>query len=256
MRLAKTAQERLLTILTPVAVLALWQILSQLGVISARYVPSPAQIFQTGWQLILTGELLIDVAASLYRLAIGFALGAIPGILIGMVMGLNRFVRAMLDPLIAAIYPVPKIALLPLLMLFFGIGDGSKIAVVAVAVFFLVAINTTVGVMGIDRVYLDVARNFATPWPKLFRRVILPGALPTIFAGLRISLGVAFIVLVSAEFVASRAGIGFLIWTSWQTLVIDNMFVGIIAITVLGLLASFVLKELERHLIPWRSDDR
>ena len=255
MKLARTTQERLLAIASPVGILVLWQILSNFGLIDARYVPSPLQIFRSGWALLLSGELLTHTAVSLYRLIIGYALGAIPGILIGMLMGLNRIVRALLDPLIAAIYPVPKIAILPLLMLLFGIGDGSKIAVVAVAVFFLVAINTTVGVMGIDRIYLDVARNYDTPWRKLFWRVILPGALPTIFAGLRISLGVAFIVLVGAEFVASRAGIGYLIWTSWQTLVIENMFVGIIVITILGLAASFLLREAERFLIPWRRQD-
>jgi ABC-type nitrate/sulfonate/bicarbonate transport system permease component len=255
-RLAKKSQERLLAILSPVGVLLVWQALSSAGVIDDRYMPSPLRIFATGWELIQTGELFVHIAASLYRLAIGYALGAIPGIVLGMAMGLNRFARAALDPLIGALYPIPKIALLPLLMLLFGIGDGSKIAVVAVAVFFLLAINATVGVLGIDRVLLDVARNFQTPWHKLFLRVILPGALPTIFAGLRISLGVAFIVLVSAEFVASRAGIGYLIWTSWQILVVENMFVGIIAITFLGVGSTFLLKEAERYFIPWRQDAR
>lgn len=254
MTVSRQAQERLLTILSPAGVLLVWQILSSTGVIDSRYMPSPLRIFATSWDLVLTGELFGHVAATLYRLAIGFALGAIPGVVVGMLMGLNRFVRAALDPLIGALYPIPKIAVLPLLMLLFGIGDGSKIAVVAIAVFFLVTINTTVGVLGIDRVLLDVARNYQTPWYKLFVRVIFPGALPTIFAGLRISLGVAFIVLVSAEFVASRAGIGYLIWTSWQTLVVENMFVGIIAITFLGVASTFLLKEIERYLIPWRRD--
>lgn len=245
-------QERALAILSPVAVLAAWQLLSHFGLIDRRYVPSPASIAEAGWALARSGELWVHVGASLYRLAVGFVIGAVPGVLLGMVMGLNRWVRAAIDPLVAALYPIPKIAVLPLLMLVFGLGDGSKIAVVAISVLFLTIINTTVGVMQLDRIYFDVAKNYGTPWYRLFQRVILPGALPTIFAGLRISLGVSLVVLVGAEFVASRAGIGYLIWSSWETLMVENMFVGIIVITVLGVLSTFLLHECERVLIPWR----
>jgi NitT/TauT family transport system permease protein len=121
-------------------------------------------------------------------------------------------------------------------------------------VLFLTIINTTVGVVQLERIYFDVARNYGTPWYKLFTRVILPGALPTIFAGLRISLGVSLVVLVSAEFVAANSGIGYLIWSSWQTLVVENMFVGIIVVTILGVLSTFLLHELERLLVPWRQE--
>ena len=248
----KVTQERALAILSPLAVLLLWQIASDAGLIDQRYVPSPVAIAKAGWSLAMTGELGKHIWASLRRLAIGFVLGAAPGILLGIVMGLSRWVRAALDPLVAALYPIPKVAILPLLMLVFGLGDASKVAVVAMSVLFLTIINTTVGVMQLDRIYFDVARNYGTPWYKLFLRVILPGALPTIFAGLRISLGVSLVVLVSAEFVATRSGIGYLIWTSWETLVVENMFVGIIVVTILGVLATFLLHELERRLIPWR----
>ncbi len=247
-------KERALAILSPLAVLLLWQLCSNAGWIDRRYVPSPVSIAEAGWVLARSGELWTHIGASLYRLAIGFVIGAIPGIGLGMIMGLNRWVRAAIDPLVAALYPIPKIAILPLLMLVFGLGDGSKIAVVAFSVLFLTIINTTVGVVQLDRIYFDVARNYGTPWHKLFLRVILPGALPTIFAGLRISLGVSLVVLVGAEFVASRSGIGYLIWTSWETLVIEKMFVGIIVITILGVLTTFLLHEGERLLIPWRRD--
>lgn len=247
-------QERALAILSPLAVLVLWQIVSDMGWIDQRYVPSPISIAQAGWDLALSGRLAIDIGATIRRLVAGYVLGAVPGIAIGMVMGLNRWVRAAIDPLIAALYPIPKIAILPLLMLVFGLGDWSKVVVVAMSVLFLTVINTTAGVVQLDRIYFDVARNFRTPWHKLFLRVILPGALPTIFAGLRISLGVSLVVLVSAEFVASDKGLGYLIWASWQTLVIENMFVGIIVITVLGVLSTLFLHECERVLVPWRRD--
>jgi ABC-type nitrate/sulfonate/bicarbonate transport system permease component len=250
----KINEERALAVLSPLAVLGLWQLASGMGLIDERYVPSPVAIAKAGWTLSISGELGTHVFDSLYRLAIGFILGAIPGILIGIVMGLSRLVRAAFDPIVAALYPIPKVAILPLLMLVFGLGDASKIAVVAMSVLFLTIINTTVGAVQLDRIYFDVAHNFNTPWYKLFVRVILPGALPTIFAGLRISLGVSLVVLVSAEFVASNSGIGYLIWTSWQTLAVENMFVGIIVVTVLGVLMTFLLRECERLLIPWRHD--
>ena len=246
--------ERLLTIFSPFVALMLWQLASDGGLIDQRYVPSPVSIAEAGWELALSGQLAVHIGASLKRLVIGFVLGAVPGIALGMVMGLNRWVRAAIDPLVSALYPIPKIAILPLLMLVFGIGDGSKVVVVAMSVLFLTIINTTTGVLQLDRIYFDVARNYGTPWHKLFLRVILPGALPTIFAALRISLGVSLVVLVGAEFVASRTGIGHLIWTSWETLKVENMFVGIIVITVLGVLSTLFLHECERLLVPWRRD--
>jgi ABC-type nitrate/sulfonate/bicarbonate transport system permease component len=128
------------------------------------------------------------------------------------------------------------------------------VAVVAISVVYLTIINTMTGVMSIDRTYFDVARNFKTPPVKLFLRLILPGSLQMIFAGLRISLGVAMIVVVGAEFVASNAGIGYLIWSSWETLSVETMFVGIIVITVLGFLSTIALREIERLCIPWRTE--
>jgi NitT/TauT family transport system permease protein len=247
-------KERLLAIGSPVALLVLWQILSWLKVLDARFIPSPLTIFEGGVVLIRSGELWTHLSASLWRLAGGFLIGTIPGIALGLVMGLSRYVRAALDPIVAATYPIPKIAILPLIMLYLGIGEASKIAIIAIAVVYLVLINTMVGVLTIDAIYFDVAKSYNAPWRKLFTRVIIPGALPLIFAGLRLSLGVSLIVIVSAEFVAAKAGIGYLIWSSWETLVIENMFVGIIVITVLGVVSTFLLKELERVLIPWRRE--
>lgn len=244
--------ERLIGIVSPILILAVWQALCSAGLVSRRYVPSPYDIFVAGYAMLVSGELLTHIGVSLYRLAAGFVIGAVPGILIGIAMGLNRYLRAALDPLVAALYPIPKIAVLPLLMMVFGLGDGSKIAAVAISVLLLTIINTLAGVRSIESIHFDVARNFNTPWYKLFIRVIVPATLPTVFAGLRIALGLSLVVLVGAEFVASRAGIGYLIWTSWETLLVDRMFVGIIVITALGVLSSWLLHELEIHFVPWR----
>ena len=253
-RWSMETKERLLAIGSPMALLVLWQLLSWGKVLDARFIPSPLTIFEGGLVLIRSGELWTHLSASLWRLVGGFLIGTIPGIALGLVMGLSRYVRAALDPIVAATYPIPKIAILPLVMLYLGIGEASKIAIIAIAVIYLVLINTTVGVLTIDRVYFDVAKSYNAPWRKLFTRVIIPGAAPMIFAGLRLSLGVSLIVIVSAEFVAAKAGIGYLIWSSWETLVIENMFVGIIVITVLGVVSTFLLKELERLLMPWRRE--
>lgn len=250
--LSTEAKERIVAILSPTALLLLWQLSSWAGLIDGRFIPSPVSIAAAAYGLVVTGELFVHIEASLARLLAGFAIGVVPGIAIGLVMGLSRWVRAAIDPLVSALYPIPKIAILPLVMLFFGIGDLSKIVLVALSVIFLVLINTTAGVLALDPVYFDVAKNYGAPKRKLFLRVIIPGALPFIFVGLRLGIGVALIVIVAAEFVAARSGIGFLIWTSWEVMRIENMFVGIIVITILGLIFTLLLKELESWALPWR----
>jgi NitT/TauT family transport system permease protein len=247
-------EERLLSIASPVALLVIWQIASSVGALDARFVPSPVSIGLAAYDLIATGELFMHLEVSLFRIFAGFALGAIPGIAIGVLMGLSRWMRAALDPIVAALYPIPKIALLPLVMLYLGIGEISKVVLVAFAVVFLVLINSMAGVLAIEPVYFDVAKNYNAPRRKLWTRVVIPAALPFIFVGMRLGIGVALIVIVAAEFVAARSGIGFLIWSSWEVLRVENMFVGIIVITVLGVVTTLVLREIERWAIPWRKE--
>ena len=143
---------------------------------------------------------------------------------------------------------------MPLLLLAFGFGDASKIALVVTAVFFPVVVNTYVGAANIDRIYWDVAKNYGASQSVIFRRIVFFGALPMIFAGLRISLAVSFIVLVAAEFVATKVGIGYMIWNSWELLQVDVMFVGIVTVGVLGLIATVCLQEIERRVIPWKAE--
>jgi ABC-type nitrate/sulfonate/bicarbonate transport system permease component len=247
-------KERLLSIASPAALLAAWQLLSWGGVLDPRFIPSPIGIGEAGYALIRSGELVHHVSISLLRILAGFLIGAVPGVLIGLAMGASRWVRAAIDPLVAALFPIPKISLLPLIMLYLGIGEASKIALVALGVVFLVLINSMAGVLAIDPIHFDVARNYGAPRHKLWTRVVFPGALPMIFVGMRLGIGVAFIVIVAAEFVAARSGIGYLIWTSWETLRIENMFVGIIAITILGVVTTLLLREVERAAMPWRRE--
>ena len=247
----KTA-ERLLYLVSPIGLLIVWQILLMLGFGDRRFIPAPTDIAVRFVQLTMSGELITHTLVTLWRVFAGFIVGSVPAIAIGLLMAMFRPVRIFFDPLIAAIMPIPKVALMPLLLLAFGFGDGSKIALVAIAVFFPVIVNTYAGAANIDKIYWDVAKNYGASTWIMFTRIVFFGALPLIFAGLRISLAVAFVVLVAAEFVASKTGIGYLIWNSWELLQVDYMFVGIVVVGILGLITTVLIQELERLVIPWK----
>ena len=251
---SRLTQERLLYLVSPIGLLLLWQLLLMAGFGDRRFIPAPSDIAFRFWDMIVSGELWTHVAITLYRVFVGFLLGVVPGVAVGLLMAMFRPVRIFFDPLIAALFPIPKIALMPLLLLVFGFGDASKVVLVAIAVFFPVIINTYSGASNIERIYWDVAKNYGASQPVMFRRIVFFGALPMIFAGLRIALAVSFIVLVAAEFVATKAGIGYLIWNSWELLQVDVMFVGIVTVGILGLIATVCLQEIERKVIPWKAE--
>jgi ABC-type nitrate/sulfonate/bicarbonate transport system permease component len=253
-KLSGKTQERLLYLVSPIGLLAIWQLLLMAGIGDRRFVPAPTDIAWRFWELIRSGELEGHTVVTLYRVFAGFFIGIVPAIAAGLLMAMFRPVRIFFDPLIATLFPIPKIALMPLLLLAFGFGDASKVALVVIAVFFPVVVNTYVGAANIEKIYWDVARNFGASQAVIFRRIVFFGALPMIFAGLRIALAVSFIVLVAAEFVATKAGIGYLIWNSWELLQVDVMFVGIVTVGILGLIATVILQEIERLVIPWKSE--
>ncbi len=250
--LSQQNKERLLSIFSPVLLLILWEVLVQAGALDKRFFPAPSSIVGTFTNLITSGELWKHLTASISRIAIGFALGAIPALILGITMGLFRWVRAFLSPMVAALYPIPKIAILPLIMLIFGLGEQSKWVIIAIGVFFLVLYNTMAGVMNIPRIYLDVGKNFGASRLQFYWTVALPGALPLIFTGMKLAAGVALLIIVAAEFVGAKTGIGYLIWQSWQTFSVEQMYVGLVVIAILGYLVSLLMDELEHFLIPWR----
>jgi NitT/TauT family transport system permease protein len=276
--LSGKARERLLYLISPIGLLIVWQLLLMAGIGDRRFIPAPTDIaarfvrmlasgeLECGaplaigtcvasfFRMIANGELEWHTGVTLLRVFAGFVIGVVPAVATGLLMAMFKPVRIFFDPLIAALFPIPKIALMPLLLLAFGFGDASKIALVAIAVFFPVIVNTYVGAANIDRIYWDVARNYGASQTVLLTRIVFFGALPTIFAGLRIALAVSFIVLVASEFVATKSGIGYLIWNSWELLQVDVMFVGIVTIGVLGLITSVLFQEIERKAIPWKTE--
>jgi ABC-type nitrate/sulfonate/bicarbonate transport system permease component len=249
--LAGPLAERIVTLLAPLALLLLWEGLVQARILDRRFFPAPSSIVGTFMSLAQT-SLPGHIWISLSRAAVGFLLGAVPAILLGVLMGLVPLVRAALQPIVGALFAVPKVAILPLVMLMFGLGEQSKWAIIAIAVFFQVLISTTAGVANIDRIYLDVGRNFGAGRLATLWTIALPGALPVIFAGIRLGWGVSLLLLVTAEMMAAKSGLGYLIWQSWQTFTIEEMYVGLVTIATLGMLSFWLLDVLEGWLIPWR----
>jgi len=245
---------RTLSILSPLTLLILWELLAQIGAIDIRLFSSPFLIFKSFVPLMLSGDLLNNTAVSVQRVILGFIAGSVPGILIGISMGLSPFIRSAIEPMIAATYPIPKLALMPLILLIFGLGETSKIFTIAIGVFYLVVINTMAGVLSIDKIYLDVAKNFGASRKDFYLTVALPGALPMIFAGLKLGMGMALILIVAAELSAAKAGIGWMIWRSYDMFDIEQMFVALIMLSVLGYIFSLILDLIERLVLPWKQE--
>ena len=248
------ARDRLLNVISPLALLLLWELCARFHFIDTRFFPAPSSVFATLIEMLRSGDLLAHTAISLQRLAYGTIVGALPALILGIVMGLNRPIRALFDPLIAATYPVPKSAILPLALLIFGLGEGSKIFMVAIGVFFPMVINTTTGVLGISKIYLDVGRNYKASRWNTFWTIALPGALPVIVTGLKLGIGIGLVLIAVAEMVGARSGLGYLIWSAWSTFAVEEMYVGLFAIAIIGFLITLGLNELERVIIPWKPE--
>jgi ABC-type nitrate/sulfonate/bicarbonate transport system permease component len=181
-----------------------------------------------------SGELQDDTLISMTRLVVGFLVGGIPALIIGVIMGLNSTLRAMIDPLIAATYPIPKSSILPLALLVLGLGEASKIFMVAIGVFYPIAMNAMAGVREINKVYLDVGHNFKASRWDVFRTIALPGAMPMIMTGVKLGVGMGLVLIAIAEMVGAKSGLGYLIWNAWETFAVDQMYVGLFVIALIG----------------------
>src|SRR3989442_10668345 len=244
---------RLLRLLALVGLVALWELLARIGWVPALFLPSPLGVLREGWEMLVTGEILVHLSASLRRLVLGFAIGGGLGVVVGVTVGFFAVAEAIGTPLIAATFPIPKIALLPLLILWLGLGESSKVAVIALGVFFPMAINTYAGVRQADPLLIRAAVAFGARRWSVIRKVILPSALPMIFAGLRLGAGTALLLLVAAEMIAVESGIGFLVLHAGNLMQTTKLMVGIVVLSLLGVLSHWGLGWLERLAIPWRA---
>jgi ABC-type nitrate/sulfonate/bicarbonate transport system permease component len=234
--------------LIPTAVVASWELLGRVSALPP-YLSYPSQILAALWEVTADGELPQAAAVSLYRVLAGFAIGTIVGVCVGLGAGLVRGVRNFFDPLVSFLFAVPKIAFLPVFLLLFGIGSASKIAIVAFSCFFPVFIASCHSVLSVNKLFLWAAQNMGTPPHKLFFRVLIPAAAPQLFAGVRISLAHAFIVLFAAELIGSHAGLGVLIAEGENAARFDLMFAGIVAFAVLGFVSDRILLAVRARVL-------
>jgi NitT/TauT family transport system permease protein len=239
----------------PICLLALWELLVAVGAIDRRFFPAPSGTFMGLLALLQDpverGRLLADMLATYQRLLIGYGIGATLGVVTGVAMGLSQPVRFSLGPLVNATFPMPKLAIFPLLLVIFGLGDASKIALITLGVFYMTCLSTLSGVLYSNPLHRDVAQAFRIPAWTRWSRIVVPAAMPSIVTGLKLGLGQALILVVSAEFVAAQEGLGHFIWDSWQVLDISRMFMGLIVVALTGGAAVIFGEVLERRLIPW-----
>ena len=253
--LSRGNNERIMGVVAPLGVFVLWEVLADTHLIDTRFFPAPSSIAGTFGTLAANGQLEANTFISLERLFWGFLLGAVPALVIGLTMGLYRPVRTLVEPLILGTYPVPKSAILPLILLIFGLGEPSKIVMVAIGVFYPVVINTVSGVLQIPQIYLDVGHNFGASRWKMFTTIALPGALPFIMTGVKLGAGMGLILIAIAEMIGAQSGLGYMIWNAWQILSVNTMYVGLITIAILGFALTLLLNEVERLLIPHRQEN-
>jgi len=232
----------------PVVTLVAWEAFGRMGVLP-RYLSVPTQIAEALWEIAVSGELAVALVASLLRISAGFAIGAAAGVVAGLGAGLVPGVRRFFDPLVSFLFPIPKIAFLPVVLLLFGLGHASKISIVAFSVFFPVFVAARHAVLSINPLLLWAARNMGTPPRTVFFRVIVPAAAPELFAGIRIGLAHAFIVLFAAELTGSKVGLANLISYGEEWVRFDLMFAGIVSFAALGFVADRILMAVRRRVL-------
>jgi len=235
-----------------VTILLLWEMISRQGWVSPLFLPAPSQILREAWTMLKTGLIFKHVFASLSRILLGFLMACVLGVLVGIVIGFFSIPEAIGNPLIAATFPIPKIAILPLLILWLGIGEPPKVAVIALGVFFPMVINVYTGVKNVDPLLIKAALSLGSNRWRIIWKVILPGILPMIFAGMKLGIGIALLLVVAAEMVAADAGIGFMILTAADLMETKRLMVGLIILSLLGIFFNWLFQKLEHLFIPWK----
>ncbi len=242
---------RLVPWLLPVALLVLWQVFSAQGWLSTRVLPAPLEVVKAAWTLTLSGELWTHVQISAWRALTGLAIGGGLGLALGLLTGSFRWADTLLDSTIQMVRNIPALALIPLVILWFGIDESAKLFLIAVSVFFPIYLNTSHGIRNVDPGLIEMARTYGLNRWQLYREVILPGALSSILVGLRFSLGLMWVILIVAETISAQAGIGYLTMNAREFLQTDVVLVGILLYALLGKLADVFAKGLEGYWLRW-----
>jgi sulfonate transport system permease protein len=244
-------RQRVAPWLVPALILVVWEASSSLGWLSTRVLPEPLAVFKAFWSLAASGELWLHVAVSTRRAAIGFAVGGGLGLLLGLATGTFKLAETLLDSTLQMVRNIPALALIPLVILWFGIDETAKLFLVALGVFFPVYLNTFHGIRSVDPGLIEMARSYGLSGWALYRHVILPGALPSILVGVRFSLGLMWVLLIVAETISAQAGIGYLTMNAREFLQTDVVLVGVLLYAALGKGADLAAKGLERWWLRW-----
>ncbi|RWM00630.1 ABC transporter permease subunit [Mesorhizobium sp.] len=246
---------RLVSALTILALLAAWTVSAELRLVSPVFLPSPAAVWAK--LVVVARDGFVDatlfqhIAASLGRVFAALIVAIVVGVPVGLAIGISKIGRGVFDPLLEFLRPIPPLAYLPLIVIWFGIGEPSKILVIAIAMLAPVALSTAAGVRGVSRERIDAARSLGATRGQVVRHVVLPSALPSILTGLRIALGAGWSTLVAAELVAATRGLGFMIQSAAQFLVTDVVVMGILVIAIIAFALEFIIRRIERALVPW-----
>jgi sulfonate transport system permease protein len=235
----------------PVLVIAGWEIASRAGVMSPNVLPAPSAVAEAFWRLTLSGELIRNIGVSTARALAGFAVGGSIGFALGLANGLSRLSRGLTDTTLQMIRNIPHLALIPLVILWFGIDEEAKLFLVALGVFFPIYVNTLLGIQSVDPQLVEMGRVYGMDRRALFFRVILPGALPAIFVGLRYSLGIMWLTLIVAETISASSGLGYMAMQAREFLLIDVVVLSILIYALLGKLADSLARLLERLSLGW-----
>ena len=237
--------------LVPLLLLAVWQLSAQSGWLSTRVLPAPLDVLKATSRLALSGELLTHVKISAGRALAGFAIGGGTGLVLGLLTGSVRWVETLLDTTLQMIRNIPPLALIPLVILWFGIDETAKLFLVSIGVFFPIYINTFHGIRSVDKGLIEMGRSYGLRGWSLYKEIILPGALPSILVGVRFSLGLMWVLLIVAETISAQAGIGYMTMNAREFLQTDIVLVGILLYAFLGKLADVLAKTLERYWLRW-----
>lgn len=241
-------------VLVPGVLVVAWELAARTALISPRYFPPPTTIAAMLGHLLTTGDFWSDAFTTLARLGAAFAVAAAIGVPLGLAMGLWRPLRRIVEPPVALLYPLPKIALLPLFLILVGVGEGAFVGTAAVTACFQVITSTAGGTATIDPRLVEVGRNYGARGVALFRKVILPAALPAVLTGLRLGLGLALITVIAVEFVAAKSGLGHLVFRSWHMLMTGEMYAAFVLIGLMGLAATRGLRTVQQRALRWQAD--
>lgn len=248
--------EQLVPWLVPITLLVLWQILAQTGVIATRILPAPIQILKSAAELYASGELAENIQISTWRAFVGFAIGGSIGLFLGVLNGVSRLSEKFIDSSVQMIRNIPHLAMIPLVILWFGIGDEARIFLVSLGVLFPVYINTFHGIRSLDPGLIEMGKVYGLRSWELFWQIILPGALPGILVGVRYALGVMWLTLIVAETIAANSGIGYMAMNAREFMQTDVVVLSILLYALLGKLADSVVRGLEHWWLPWHPSQK